>query len=103
MITHGHSSDSHSLPLKPCSDPPCQMTASRHQVRNFEYKMIAIQGPVSLSCRKVRYEVDGYVYNKNEEPKFIVSGNWNKSMSYQPCDAEGEPTPGTDLKEVRET
>lgn len=70
----------------------------------FSYNWIVLTPiPVSLSCRKVRYEVDGYVYNKNEEPKFIVSGNWNKSMSYQPCDAEGEPTAGTDLKEVRET
>jgi hypothetical protein len=49
---------------------------------------------------KGRYEVDGYVYSKDEEPKLLVTGKWNTSMSYQPCDEEGEPLPGTDLKEV---
>lgn len=49
---------------------------------------------------KGRYEVDGYVYNKDEEPKIMVTGKWNTSMSYQPCDAEGEPLEGTELKEV---
>lgn len=47
-----------------------------------------------------RYEVDGYVYNASEEPKILMTGKWNESMSYQPCDMEGEPLPGTDLKEV---
>nr|XP_016449624.1 PREDICTED: oxysterol-binding protein-related protein 3C-like isoform X3 [Nicotiana tabacum] len=47
-----------------------------------------------------RYEVDGYVYNANEEPKILMTGKWNESMSYQPCDMEGEPLPGTELKEV---
>ncbi|KVH97154.1 Oxysterol-binding protein [Cynara cardunculus var. scolymus] len=47
-----------------------------------------------------RYEVDGYVYNASEEPKILMTGKWNKSMSYQPCDLEGEPLPGTELKEV---
>ncbi|XP_050211403.1 oxysterol-binding protein-related protein 3B-like [Mercurialis annua] len=47
-----------------------------------------------------RYEVDGYVYNANEEPKILMTGKWNQSMSYQPCDLEGEPRPGTELKEV---
>ncbi|KAJ7556693.1 hypothetical protein O6H91_05G094200 [Diphasiastrum complanatum] len=47
-----------------------------------------------------RFEVDGYVYNKAEEPKLLVTGKWNKSMSYQPCDLEGEPLAGTELKEV---
>ncbi|XP_074295075.1 oxysterol-binding protein-related protein 3C-like [Silene latifolia] len=47
-----------------------------------------------------RYEVDGYVYDANEEPKILMTGKWNESMSYQPCDAEGEPLPGTELKEV---
>ncbi|XP_057536110.1 oxysterol-binding protein-related protein 3C-like [Amaranthus tricolor] len=47
-----------------------------------------------------RYEVDGYVYDANEEPKLLMTGKWNESMSYQPCDAEGEPLPGTELKEV---
>ncbi|XP_062003546.1 oxysterol-binding protein-related protein 3A-like [Rosa rugosa] len=46
-----------------------------------------------------RYEVDGYVYNSTEEPKILMTGKWNESMSYQPCDAEGEPLPGTELKE----
>lgn len=50
--------------------------------------------------RKGRYEVDGYVYSKDEEPKIMVTGKWNSSMRYQPCDVEGEPLPGTDLKEV---
>ncbi|EPS62630.1 hypothetical protein M569_12159, partial [Genlisea aurea] len=47
-----------------------------------------------------RYEVDGYVYNSDEEPKILMTGKWNESMSYQPCDSEGEPLPGTELKEV---
>ncbi|ANM69249.1 Oxysterol-binding family protein [Arabidopsis thaliana] len=47
-----------------------------------------------------RYEVDGYVYNSAEEPKMLMTGKWNESLSYQPCDAEGEPLPGTELKEV---
>ncbi|KAI8523790.1 hypothetical protein RHMOL_Rhmol13G0099600 [Rhododendron molle] len=46
-----------------------------------------------------RYEVDGYVYNAAEEPKVLITGKWNESMSYQPCDMEGEPLPGTELKE----
>ncbi|KAJ6803007.1 oxysterol-binding protein-related protein 3A-like [Iris pallida] len=47
-----------------------------------------------------RYEVDGYVYNSEEEPKMLMTGKWNQSMSYQPCDQEGEPLPGTEMKEV---
>ncbi|KAI8560514.1 hypothetical protein RHMOL_Rhmol04G0262300 [Rhododendron molle] len=47
-----------------------------------------------------RFEVDGYVYNAAEEPKMLITGKWNESMSYQPCDVEGEPLPGTKLKEV---
>ncbi|XP_072996423.1 oxysterol-binding protein-related protein 3A-like [Typha latifolia] len=47
-----------------------------------------------------RYEVDGYVYDAAEKPKMLMTGKWNKSMSYQPCDQEGEPLPGTELKEV---
>ncbi|KAL4285161.1 hypothetical protein GQ457_16G022590 [Hibiscus cannabinus] len=46
-----------------------------------------------------RYEIDGYVYNSAEEPKILMTGKWNESMSYQPCDSEGEPLPGTELKE----
>ncbi|KAL6138741.1 hypothetical protein ACLB2K_064020 [Fragaria x ananassa] len=46
-----------------------------------------------------RYEVDGYVYNSTEEPKILMTGKWNEAMSYQPCDTEGEPLPGTELKE----
>ncbi|XP_073057067.1 oxysterol-binding protein-related protein 3C-like [Primulina eburnea] len=47
-----------------------------------------------------RYEVDGYVYNADEEPKILMTGKWSESMSYQPCDLEGEPLPGSELKEV---
>ncbi|KAL2229485.1 oxysterol-binding protein-related protein 3A-like [Sesamum indicum] len=47
-----------------------------------------------------RYEVDGYIYNATEEPKYLMTGKWNEFMSYQPCDAEGEPEPGSELKEV---
>ncbi|KAK4551782.1 hypothetical protein RGQ29_032259 [Quercus rubra] len=47
-----------------------------------------------------RYEVDGYVYNAAEEPKILMTGKWNESMSYQPCDSEGEPLPCTELKEA---
>jgi hypothetical protein len=50
--------------------------------------------------RAGRYEVDGYVYNSDEEPKLLITGKWNSSMSYQPCDMEGEPLPGTELKQV---
>jgi hypothetical protein len=50
--------------------------------------------------RAGRYEVDGYVYSAAEEPKMMVTGKWNKSLSYQPCDQEGDPLPGTELKEV---
>lgn len=50
--------------------------------------------------RAGRYEVDGYVYNTDEEPKLLITGKWNTSMSYQPCDLEGEPLPGTELKQV---
>ncbi|KAJ6992860.1 hypothetical protein NC653_016078 [Populus alba x Populus x berolinensis] len=46
-----------------------------------------------------RYEVDGYVYNAAEEPQILMTGKWNGSMSYQPCDMEGEPCSGTELKE----
>ncbi|PKU76056.1 oxysterol-binding protein-related protein 3A [Dendrobium catenatum] len=47
-----------------------------------------------------RYEVDGYVYDAAEEPKILITGKWNESMRYQPCDGDGEPLPGTELKEV---
>jgi hypothetical protein len=49
---------------------------------------------------KGRYEVDGYVYDKDENPKVLITGKWNTSLSCQPCDAEGEPLEGTELKEV---
>ena len=44
--------------------------------------------------------MDGYVYSATEEPKILLTGKWNESMHYQPCDVEGEPLPGTELKEV---
>lgn len=44
--------------------------------------------------------MDGYIYNAAEEPKILMTGKWNESLSYQPCDLEGEPIPGTELKEV---
>uniref|UniRef100_M4CZG6 Oxysterol-binding protein n=1 Tax=Brassica campestris TaxID=3711 RepID=M4CZG6_BRACM len=47
-----------------------------------------------------RYEVDGYVYNSAEEPKILVTGKWNESLSYQACDTEGEPLTCTELKKV---
>lgn len=53
-----------------------------------------------IGCSAGRFEVDGYVYNAAEEPKILMTGKWNESMSYHPCDAEGEPLPGTELKEV---
>ncbi|KAF7845479.1 Oxysterol-binding protein-related protein 3A [Senna tora] len=46
-----------------------------------------------------RYEVDGYVYNAADEPKVLITGKWNEAMSYQLCDLDGEPLPGTELKE----
>lgn len=51
-------------------------------------------------CSAGRYEVDGYVYNADEEPKILMTGKWNTAMSYQPCDLDGEPLSGTELKEV---
>lgn len=53
-----------------------------------------------LDCRAGRYEVDGYIYNSAEEPKILMTGKWNESMSYQQCDLEGEPLPGIAMKEV---
>ena len=53
-----------------------------------------------LICRAGRYEVDGYVYNAADEPKVLMTGKWNQSMSYQPCDLEGEPLPDTQMTEV---
>nr|XP_017183177.1 oxysterol-binding protein-related protein 3A isoform X3 [Malus domestica] len=50
--------------------------------------------------RAGRYEVDGYVYNAAEEPQILMTGKWNESLSYQSCDLEGEPLPGSELKEV---
>ncbi|RYR70227.1 hypothetical protein Ahy_A03g016734 isoform A [Arachis hypogaea] len=47
-----------------------------------------------------RYEVDGYIYNSSEEPKILMTGKWNESLSCQPCDPEGEPLPNTEMKEV---
>lgn len=47
-----------------------------------------------------RYEVDGYVYDKDEIPKMLITGKWNEFMSYQPCDADGEPLSGTELEKV---
>ncbi|TYI35196.1 hypothetical protein ES332_A03G059500v1 [Gossypium tomentosum] len=32
--------------------------------------------------------------------RYEVDGKWNESTSYQPCDTEGEPHQGTELKEV---
>lgn len=55
---------------------------------------------VVFGCSAGRYEVDGYVYNSAEEPKILMTGKWNESLSYQPCDMEGEPLPNTELKEV---
>lgn len=51
-------------------------------------------------CRAGRYELDGYIYNAAEEPKVLMTGKWSESISYQPCDLEGEPLPGTEMKEV---
>lgn len=59
-----------------------------------------VQLKAVFGCRAGRYEVDGYVYNAAEEPQILMTGKWNESMSYQPCDMEGEPLPGTELKEV---
>ncbi|CAI5980231.1 unnamed protein product [Closterium sp. NIES-65] len=50
--------------------------------------------------RAGRYEVDGYVYDSSEEPKMLITGKWNESLSYQPCDHEGEPLEGSTLTEV---
>lgn len=44
--------------------------------------------------------MDGFVYNSADEPKILMTGKWNEAMNYQLCDSEGEPLPGTELKEV---
>lgn len=46
------------------------------------------------------YEVDVYVYNVAEEPKILMTRRWNESTSYRFYDWEGEPRPGTKLKEA---
>lgn len=66
----------------------------------FVCNLLLLPNWVCFRCRAGRYEVDGYVYNAAEEPKVLITGKWNESMSYQPCDMEGEPLPGTELKEV---
>ncbi|MBA0774480.1 hypothetical protein Gotri_009687 [Gossypium trilobum] len=63
-------------------------------------KVVDLWSMALFHCRAGRYEVDGYVYNAAEEPKILMTGKWNESMSYQPCDMEGEPLQGTELKEV---
>lgn len=55
----------------------------------------------SLFFSAGRHEVDGYIYDKEEIPKMLVTGKWSTGLSYQPCDVEGEPLPNTELKEVR--
>ncbi|MFQ6662722.1 hypothetical protein Gotur_030478 [Gossypium turneri] len=62
-------------------------------------KVVDLWSMALFHCRAGRYEVDGYVYNAAEEPKILMTGKWNESMSYQPCDMEGEPLQGTELKE----
>eukprot|EP00246_Nothoceros_aenigmaticus_P017170 TRINITY_DN820_c0_g1_i1.p1 TRINITY_DN820_c0_g1~~TRINITY_DN820_c0_g1_i1.p1 ORF type:complete len:458 (+),score=67.58 TRINITY_DN820_c0_g1_i1:393-1766(+) len=47
-----------------------------------------------------RYEVDGYVYNKDEEPQILLTGKWNSSLFCQSCDMDGEPIPGSEPTEV---
>eukprot|EP00218_Dolichomastix_sp_CCMP3274_P008035 CAMPEP_0170144230 /NCGR_PEP_ID=MMETSP0033_2-20121228/13371_1 /TAXON_ID=195969 /ORGANISM="Dolichomastix tenuilepis, Strain CCMP3274" /LENGTH=450 /DNA_ID=CAMNT_0010380719 /DNA_START=58 /DNA_END=1410 /DNA_ORIENTATION=+ len=65
----------------------------------------------SLDCKpcgwfgKERYEVEGYVCNKAEEPQLYVSGKWggvspSGSLVTQRCDAEGEPKAGLDPRSV---
>ncbi|KAE9461101.1 hypothetical protein C3L33_06991, partial [Rhododendron williamsianum] len=66
----------------------------------FVCNLLLLPNWVCFRCRAGRYEVDGYVYNAAEEPKVLITGKWNESMSYQPCDMEGEPLPGTELKEA---
>ncbi|CAG7910499.1 unnamed protein product [Brassica rapa] len=63
-------------------------------------KMAEVIMCTSIDLSSGRYEVDGYVYSADEEPKIMMTGKWNEKISYQPCDAEGEPLPGTELKEV---
>lgn len=69
-------------------------------IENIWHRNCIISITIFVCCRAGRYEVDGYVYNAAEEPKVLMTGKWNESMSYQPCDMEGEPLTGTELKEV---
>lgn len=71
---------------------------------NFTYIVSPLQNLNDMPTRhsrRGRNDIDGYVYNKDGESKLLISGNWSKSMSCQPCDVEGEPLDGTELKEVR--
>uniref|UniRef100_A0A6N2KL59 Oxysterol-binding protein n=1 Tax=Salix viminalis TaxID=40686 RepID=A0A6N2KL59_SALVM len=92
VVTNMTTGDKVVLYFQPCGWFGCLFEAAFIRV---------LLSPFSMRhCRAGRYEVDGYVYNSSEEPQIMMTGKWNESMSYQPCDIEGEPRAGTELKEV---
>ncbi|CAK0751111.1 hypothetical protein CVIRNUC_002043 [Coccomyxa viridis] len=42
-----------------------------------------------------RYQVSGHVYTEEGKKVLALSGAWNGHLDMQPCDAEGDPLPGS--------
>lgn len=45
---------------------------------------------------KGRYQVKGYVYDKDGARKLLITGAWNRSASVTACDEKGEPIESTE-------
>ncbi|XP_066359884.1 uncharacterized protein [Miscanthus floridulus] len=80
-------------PLEAAISDPLMRTASRLYVReDGRSHHCRQQSPGPLGTRRGsamhaiikkagRYEVDGYVYSAAEEPKIMITGKWNKSLT----------------------
>ena len=42
-----------------------------------------------------RVQVSGHVYTEEGKKVLALSGAWNDHLDMQPCDAEGDPLPGS--------
>ena len=42
-----------------------------------------------------RVQVSGHVYTEEGKKVLALSGAWNGHLDMQPCDAEGDPLPGS--------
>ena len=42
-----------------------------------------------------RLQVSGHVYTEEGKKVLALSGAWNGHLDMQPCDAEGDPLPGS--------